>query len=451
MERKDATDSVARFDYYNGNGGLRQQLVVHPQIDPRAGGGDPITIGQMVKMFLTKLEWYSTLFPRIPVPVQGTDPIGSVIQNADALKQFFWIRICRTKFLGLDPLSSKKWIRPIPKDLTILLLKWAVAIWLKLCGFHSKCFVYRRQQTALKKLQPFECYKDLDVKMREHNKKIYATQVENQKVAEYIENAKRSKSPEKAKDDRPKSREKDHKEEKSRENRRSRSRNNKKLSKSRSPHRKDSRSPSRRKRSNEDDHQLSRSKHSKRCSRSCSKSKKRDVKSSENRKSSRHKHSSHKTDRDRDHHNNHDDHHRHSKSKKKARSSSSRSKDKSSKNSKHDRKRRRSVSSDTVPNRAFTLQVQGKVLRRRVSKQRSSSKIRKEKCEKEDDSPSSTSRLKNPTAVESKSPEENLNDEATKKSDVVQHQDQPCRETLPFDEEEGELKDESLDEKNGLL
>ena len=29
-----------------------------------------MTIGQMVRSFLLKLEWYGTLFPRIPVPVQ---------------------------------------------------------------------------------------------------------------------------------------------------------------------------------------------------------------------------------------------------------------------------------------------------------------------------------------------------------------------------------------------
>lgn len=27
-------------------------------------------IGQLVRNFLTKLEWYSSLFPRIPVPIQ---------------------------------------------------------------------------------------------------------------------------------------------------------------------------------------------------------------------------------------------------------------------------------------------------------------------------------------------------------------------------------------------
>lgn len=35
-----------------------------------AGGGDPITIAAMVKLMLTKLDWYGTLFPRIPIPIQ---------------------------------------------------------------------------------------------------------------------------------------------------------------------------------------------------------------------------------------------------------------------------------------------------------------------------------------------------------------------------------------------
>ena len=36
----------------------------------KAGGGHNITMGQMVRQMMTKLEWYSTLFPRIPVPVE---------------------------------------------------------------------------------------------------------------------------------------------------------------------------------------------------------------------------------------------------------------------------------------------------------------------------------------------------------------------------------------------
>ena len=36
----------------------------------KAGGGHIMLIGEMIKQWLTKLEWYCTLFPRIPVPVQ---------------------------------------------------------------------------------------------------------------------------------------------------------------------------------------------------------------------------------------------------------------------------------------------------------------------------------------------------------------------------------------------
>ena len=39
-------------------------------MDPKAGGGDPQPIGQLVRHFLSRLDWYGTLFPRIPVPVQ---------------------------------------------------------------------------------------------------------------------------------------------------------------------------------------------------------------------------------------------------------------------------------------------------------------------------------------------------------------------------------------------
>lgn len=29
-----------------------------------------MTMGQLVRSFMLKLEWYGTLFPRIPVPIQ---------------------------------------------------------------------------------------------------------------------------------------------------------------------------------------------------------------------------------------------------------------------------------------------------------------------------------------------------------------------------------------------
>ncbi|XP_017277594.1 pre-mRNA-splicing factor 38B [Kryptolebias marmoratus] len=40
------------------------------ELDVKAGGGCVMNIGEMLRSFLTKLEWFSTLFPRIPVPVQ---------------------------------------------------------------------------------------------------------------------------------------------------------------------------------------------------------------------------------------------------------------------------------------------------------------------------------------------------------------------------------------------
>lgn len=44
-------------------------------MDVKAGGGQVMTIGDMLRHFLTKLEWFSTLFPRIPVPIQVSSEI----------------------------------------------------------------------------------------------------------------------------------------------------------------------------------------------------------------------------------------------------------------------------------------------------------------------------------------------------------------------------------------
>ncbi|XP_015108603.1 pre-mRNA-splicing factor 38B isoform X1 [Diachasma alloeum] len=40
------------------------------EMDVKAGGGQVMKMGDILKQFLTKLEWFSTLFPRIPVPIQ---------------------------------------------------------------------------------------------------------------------------------------------------------------------------------------------------------------------------------------------------------------------------------------------------------------------------------------------------------------------------------------------
>ncbi|CAI2354304.1 unnamed protein product [Caenorhabditis sp. 36 PRJEB53466] len=49
---------------------LEPYLDDESEIDPRSGGGDLMTFGQMVRTMINKLDWYGTLFPRIPVPIQ---------------------------------------------------------------------------------------------------------------------------------------------------------------------------------------------------------------------------------------------------------------------------------------------------------------------------------------------------------------------------------------------
>ncbi|XP_066294020.1 pre-mRNA-splicing factor 38B-like isoform X2 [Branchiostoma lanceolatum] len=40
------------------------------ELDVKAGTGCMMTVGEMLRSFLGKIEWFSTLFPRIPVPIQ---------------------------------------------------------------------------------------------------------------------------------------------------------------------------------------------------------------------------------------------------------------------------------------------------------------------------------------------------------------------------------------------
>ena len=40
------------------------------EIDLKAGGGFNVTIGAMCRMMLTKMDWFGTMFPRIPLNVQ---------------------------------------------------------------------------------------------------------------------------------------------------------------------------------------------------------------------------------------------------------------------------------------------------------------------------------------------------------------------------------------------
>ncbi|XP_034038384.1 pre-mRNA-splicing factor 38B isoform X2 [Thalassophryne amazonica] len=58
------------IDWYDGFLDDDEMPIVQQELDVKAGGGCVMTIGEMLRSFLTKLEWFSTLFPRIPVPVQ---------------------------------------------------------------------------------------------------------------------------------------------------------------------------------------------------------------------------------------------------------------------------------------------------------------------------------------------------------------------------------------------
>ena len=54
----------------------------------KAGGGYTITIGEMVRMMLTKLDWFGTLFPRIAVNVQK-----ELDEKIKEVKQAAWLAL----------------------------------------------------------------------------------------------------------------------------------------------------------------------------------------------------------------------------------------------------------------------------------------------------------------------------------------------------------------------
>ncbi|WAR30634.1 PR38B-like protein [Mya arenaria] len=62
--------------------GLGFMYIRLKEVDVKAGGGHSITIGEMLRQWLVKLEWYSTLFPRIPVPVQKDIDVKMRARNA---------------------------------------------------------------------------------------------------------------------------------------------------------------------------------------------------------------------------------------------------------------------------------------------------------------------------------------------------------------------------------
>lgn len=56
----------------------------------KAGGGMTMSIGLMLRQWLTRLEWFDTLFPRIPVPIQK--------DIMDALRQQYGNRVDSSSF-----------------------------------------------------------------------------------------------------------------------------------------------------------------------------------------------------------------------------------------------------------------------------------------------------------------------------------------------------------------
>lgn len=45
-------------------------VCVVQEVDLKAGGGYTVPIGEMCRMMISKLDWFGTLFPRLPVNVQ---------------------------------------------------------------------------------------------------------------------------------------------------------------------------------------------------------------------------------------------------------------------------------------------------------------------------------------------------------------------------------------------
>ncbi|XP_047737842.1 pre-mRNA-splicing factor 38B [Hyalella azteca] len=72
---------------------LRYMMIINLIIEPlfqtmdvRAGGGQNMSIGELVRALLTKLEWHATLFPRIPVPIQKTIEKQLADRDAQAMQ-----------------------------------------------------------------------------------------------------------------------------------------------------------------------------------------------------------------------------------------------------------------------------------------------------------------------------------------------------------------------------
>ncbi|XP_059619451.1 pre-mRNA-splicing factor 38B [Phlebotomus argentipes] len=88
------------FDWYE------QYLQDEEEIDVKAGGGQVITIGQMLVQWLTKLDWFSTLFPRIPVPIQK-----QIESKLNEYAQDYGITLQPVRFTGNNSNAGERYER----------------------------------------------------------------------------------------------------------------------------------------------------------------------------------------------------------------------------------------------------------------------------------------------------------------------------------------------------
>uniref|UniRef100_A0A1L8DHJ0 Pre-mRNA-splicing factor 38 n=2 Tax=Nyssomyia neivai TaxID=330878 RepID=A0A1L8DHJ0_9DIPT len=89
------------FDWYE------QYLQDEEEIDVKAGGGQVIKIGQMLVQWLTKLDWFSTLFPRIPVPIQK-----QIETKLNEYAQDYGITLQPVRFTGNSSTTAERYERP---------------------------------------------------------------------------------------------------------------------------------------------------------------------------------------------------------------------------------------------------------------------------------------------------------------------------------------------------
>lgn len=73
------------------------------EIDVKAGGGQILTIGQMCRQFMVKLDWFSTLFPRIPVPIQKQ--IEQKLADYD-----------RKNGIASPPIQQQRYVAPVASE-----------------------------------------------------------------------------------------------------------------------------------------------------------------------------------------------------------------------------------------------------------------------------------------------------------------------------------------------